>query len=59
MSAVSAWRIAVRIARSMSAPSSRARNWQQKIAHYQAVLDLAETLDWLRYVPDHDPQDKP
>jgi transposase len=28
-------------------------------AHYQAVLDLAETLDWLRYVPDHDPQDRP
>jgi transposase len=31
-------------------------------AHYQATLDLAETLDWLRCVPDrspHDPQDTP
>jgi transposase len=30
--------------------------------HYQATLDLAETLDWLRYAPDsahHDPPDRP
>jgi len=36
-----------------------ATRYDKLAAHYQATLDLVETLDWLRAVPDgHDPRDR-
>jgi transposase len=39
-----------------------ATRFDKLVSSYQATLDLAETLDWLRCIPDrasHDPQDRP